>query len=199
MGPVLGRRGRCRSRTRRLRHRTAPHRPPHQGTKGSRASFEERHGHIIGERQTWDGIDIHLDIPSVGATENIMMGACLANGVTVIRNAAKEPEIVDLQGFLNAMGAKVKGAGTDVIRIEGVSRLHGAEYTSCRTGSKSALHDRCRDDCGKSRGCGWRKTSALPPTPGIGASSTERSRVRALAVRPRATESRPSRIPGPHR
>jgi UDP-N-acetylglucosamine 1-carboxyvinyltransferase len=100
-----------------------------KGLKALGASFEERHGHIIGERQTWDGIDIHLDIPSVGATENIMMGACLANGVTVIRNAAKEPEIVDLQGFLNAMGAKVKGAGTDVIRIEGVSRLHGAEYT----------------------------------------------------------------------
>ncbi len=100
-----------------------------KGLKALGASFEEKHGHIMGERRTWEGIDIHLDIPSVGATENIMMGACLANGVTVIRNAAKEPEIVDLQGFLNAMGAKVKGAGTDVIRIEGVSRLRGAEYT----------------------------------------------------------------------
>lgn len=100
-----------------------------KGLKALGASFNEEHGHIIAERDRWEGVDIHLDMPSVGATENIMMGACLAKGITVIRNAAKEPEIVDLQGFLNAMGAKVRGAGTDVIRVEGVSKLHGAEYT----------------------------------------------------------------------
>ncbi len=100
-----------------------------KGLKALGATFVEEHGHIIAECQKWEGIDIHLDMPSVGATENIMMGACLAKGITVIRNAAKEPEIVDLQGYLNSMGAKVRGAGTDVIRIEGVAGLHGAEYS----------------------------------------------------------------------
>lgn len=74
------------------------------------------------------GARIYLDIASVGATENIMMAATTADGTTLIENAAKEPEIVDLANFLNAMGAKVRGAGTAVIRIEGVERLHGVEY-----------------------------------------------------------------------
>ncbi len=100
-----------------------------KGLKALGATFHESHGQIMAKRARWSGTDIHLDIPSVGATENIMMGACLADGVTIIRNAAKEPEIVDLQGFLTAMGAKVRGAGTDVIRIEGVTRLTGAEYS----------------------------------------------------------------------
>ncbi|MGE5578532.1 MAG: UDP-N-acetylglucosamine 1-carboxyvinyltransferase [Bacillota bacterium] len=100
-----------------------------KGLKALGASFLEEHGHIIAGRDRWEGVDIHLDMPSVGATENIMMGACLASGVTVIRNAAKEPEIVDLQGFLNCMGGKVRGAGTDVVRIEGVDSLKGAEYS----------------------------------------------------------------------
>jgi len=65
----------------------------------------------------------------VGATENILLAATLAEGVTVIRNAAREPEVVDLQNFLNQMGAKIKGAGTDVIRIEGVKKLNSVEYT----------------------------------------------------------------------
>lgn len=100
-----------------------------KGLRALGACFIEEHGQIVAKRERWEGVDIHLDIPSVGATENIMMGACLAEGVTVIRNAAKEPEIVDLQGFLNAMGARIRGAGTDVIRVEGVKELHGAEYT----------------------------------------------------------------------
>jgi len=75
------------------------------------------------------GAKIYLDIPSVGATENIMMAAATASGTTVIENAAKEPEIVDLANFLNAMGAKVRGAGTGVIRIEGVEKLTGVEYS----------------------------------------------------------------------
>lgn len=75
------------------------------------------------------GDQIYLDFPSVGATENIMMAAVLAEGTTYIENAAEEPEIVDLANFLNKMGAKIKGAGTDTIRIEGVKKLHGAKHT----------------------------------------------------------------------
>ncbi len=74
------------------------------------------------------GARVYLDFPSVGATENIMMAASLAQGRTVIENAAQEPEIVDLANYLNAMGAKVRGAGTNVVRIEGVSRLTGTNY-----------------------------------------------------------------------
>ncbi len=75
------------------------------------------------------GAKIYLDFPSVGATENIMTAAALAEGTTVIENAAKEPEIVDLANFINNMGGKVKGAGTDVIKIEGVAELTGAEHS----------------------------------------------------------------------
>ena len=75
------------------------------------------------------GDQIYLDFPSVGATETIMMAAVLAEGTTYIENAAEEPEIVDLANFLNKMGAKIKGAGTDTIRIEGVKKLHGAKHT----------------------------------------------------------------------
>lgn len=74
------------------------------------------------------GTKIYLDIPSVGATENIMMAATLAEGTTIIENVAQEPEIVDLANYLNAMGARVRGAGTDTIRIEGVERLVGAVH-----------------------------------------------------------------------
>ncbi|MCU9613292.1 UDP-N-acetylglucosamine 1-carboxyvinyltransferase [Caldibacillus lycopersici] len=75
------------------------------------------------------GAKIYLDIPSVGATENIMMAATLAEGTTIIENCAKEPEIVDLANYLTEMGAIVKGAGTETIRIEGVESLHGADHT----------------------------------------------------------------------
>lgn len=75
------------------------------------------------------GAKIYLDMPSVGATENIMMAATLADGKTIIENCAKEPEIVDLANFLNKMGAKVVGAGTETIRIQGVEELHGAEHS----------------------------------------------------------------------
>ncbi len=74
------------------------------------------------------GAKIYLDYPSVGATENIMAAAVLADGATIIENVAKEPEIVDLANFLNKMGARVKGAGTDTIKIEGVERLHGTKH-----------------------------------------------------------------------
>lgn len=92
------------------------------------AEIKEDHGFIEARATKLVGADIHLDFPSVGATENIMMAAVLAEGVTTIHNAAKEPEIVDLQNFLNRMGAQIKGAGSDVIRIHGVRSLKGAEY-----------------------------------------------------------------------
>lgn len=91
--------------------------------------IKERHGYIDCTAQTLKGTDIHLDFPSVGATENIMLAAVCANGTTVISNAAREPEIVDLAVFLNKCGAKISGAGTSCIRIEGVKKLHGTEYT----------------------------------------------------------------------
>jgi len=89
----------------------------------------EEDDYIICETQKIKGADIYLDFPSVGATENIMLAAVLANGeATVIHNAAREPEIVDLQNFLRAMGARVWGAGENDIYIEGVGELHSAEY-----------------------------------------------------------------------
>ena len=75
------------------------------------------------------GTSVYLDFPSVGATENLVMAACLARGITRIENAAKEPEIVDLCGLLNLMGGRVAGAGTANITVEGVEKMHGAEYT----------------------------------------------------------------------
>ena len=75
------------------------------------------------------GTTIYLDFPSVGATENIMMAAALANGTTYIENAAEEPEITDLANLINKMGGRIKGAGTDNIKIEGVAKLHGAQHT----------------------------------------------------------------------
>ncbi|MFV9568660.1 UDP-N-acetylglucosamine 1-carboxyvinyltransferase [Thermoanaerobacter mathranii] len=87
------------------------------------------HGYVEARAQKLTGKKIYLDFPSVGATENIMMAAVFADGITIIENAAEEPEIVDLANFLNKMGAKIKGAGTDTIRIEGVKELKGVEHT----------------------------------------------------------------------
>ena len=89
----------------------------------------EEGGFIECSAERLKGAEILLDFPSVGATENIMLAAVKAEGLTVIRNAAKEPEIVDLQNFLNAMGARVHGAGGGTVIIEGVKRLHGVDYT----------------------------------------------------------------------
>lgn len=96
---------------------------------GARTKIE--HGVIIAneEKAEIKGTSIYLDIASVGATINSMMVAVLAEGKTTIENPAKEPHVVDLANFLNSMGADIKGAGTDVIRIKGVSRLHGCEYS----------------------------------------------------------------------
>lgn len=87
------------------------------------------HGFIKGTCARLTGAKVYLDFPSVGATENIMMAGVLAKGQTIIENVAKEPEIVDLANFLNSLGAKVRGAGTDVIKIEGVERLKGGRFS----------------------------------------------------------------------
>nr|WP_243116534.1 UDP-N-acetylglucosamine 1-carboxyvinyltransferase [Marinisporobacter balticus] len=88
----------------------------------------EAHGFLECDVVKLQGSEIHLDYPSVGATENTMLIAVMAKGITTIRNAAKEPEIVDLQEYLNKMGAKVRGGGTSEIIIEGVGRLHRVEH-----------------------------------------------------------------------
>lgn len=89
----------------------------------------EKHGYIYCDGGSMKGADVHLDFPSVGATENILMAACCINGITHIYNPAKEPEIIDLQNFLNKCGADIQGAGTDVITISGVNKLlHGCTY-----------------------------------------------------------------------
>ncbi len=86
------------------------------------------HGIIDAKSDALVGSHIYLDVVSVGATINIMMAASMADGKTIIENAAKEPHVVDIANFLNSMGADIKGAGTDVIRIRGVEKLHGTEY-----------------------------------------------------------------------
>lgn len=100
-----------------------------KGLQNMGAVIREKYGFITAESPMLTGTEIYLDMPSVGATENLMMAAVLARGTTLIKNAAKEPEIVDLQNFLNCMGADVKGSGTDVIKIRGVDSLGTAEHT----------------------------------------------------------------------
>ena len=102
------------------------------GLKRLGVEIVEEGGYISCYAEKLKGAEILLDFPSVGATENIMLAAVKAEGRTVIGNAAKEPEIVDLQNFLNAMGAKVRGAGSATIEIEGVKKLYGVEYTPIR-------------------------------------------------------------------
>ncbi len=92
------------------------------------AEINQGQGYIEAKADELIGATIYLDFPSVGATENIMMAAVLAKGETIIENAAEEPEIIDLSNFLNKMGANVRGAGTDTIRIEGVTTLKGTRH-----------------------------------------------------------------------
>lgn len=92
------------------------------------AEIEVRNGWVKARARRLKGAPIYLDFPSVGATENIIMAASLAEGTTIIENAAGEPEIVDLANFINAMGGKVTGAGTRVIKIDGVRELHGTTH-----------------------------------------------------------------------
>ena len=115
-------------------------RPIDQHVKGFRAmGAEVTEGNLVqavakGGRLT--GAAVYLDMVSVGATMNIMMAAALAEGTTTIENAAKEPHIVDLANFLNSMGADIKGAGTDSIRIRGVEKLNAAPTASFPTRSR---------------------------------------------------------------
>ena len=107
-------------------------RPIDQHIKGFRALGAEvdvEHGVIRARAKKLVGAHIYMDVVTVGATINIMMAAVMAEGKTTIENAAKEPHVVDVANFLNSMGAQIRGAGTDVIRIRGVSRLHSAEYS----------------------------------------------------------------------
>ena len=106
-------------------------RPIDQHIKGFRALGADvriEHGLVIADTQRLKGGHIYMDVVSVGATIDVMIAAVMAEGQTIIENAAKEPHVVDVANFLNSMGAVVKGAGTDVIRIKGVPRLHGTEY-----------------------------------------------------------------------
>ena len=92
-------------------------------------SIDEESGYLDCDASGAHSAQILLDLPSVGATENLMMASVFIRGVTVIRNCAKEPEIADLQNFLNAMGARISGAGSSMITVEGVEKLHGVTYT----------------------------------------------------------------------
>ena len=100
-----------------------------KGFRALGADVDVKKGMIVAEAEELNGGHIYLDKISVGATINVMMAASLANGSTTIENAAKEPHVVDMANFLNSMGAHIRGAGTDVIRIKGVSKLHGTEYS----------------------------------------------------------------------
>lgn len=131
MGPLLARKGYARiSQPGGCAIGTRPIDLHLKGFEALGVKFEQGHGYI--EASAPDGMtgaNIYLDFPSVGATENIMMAAAMANGTTVLENPAEEPEIVDLANYLNQMGARVRGAGTNVITIEGVSELHGVQHS----------------------------------------------------------------------
>ena len=107
-------------------------RPIDQHLKGFKmlgAKVRIENGMIVAEAEKLRGAHIYFDVVTVGATINVMMAAAMAEGYTILENAAKEPHIVDVANFLNSMGANIKGAGTDVIRIRGVHKLHGTEYS----------------------------------------------------------------------
>ena len=107
-------------------------RPIDQHIKGFEALGAQvviQHGMVIAEAERLVGAHIYFDVSSVGATINVMLAACLAEGQTIMENVAKEPHVVDVANLLNSMGANIKGAGTDVIRINGVEKLHGSRYS----------------------------------------------------------------------
>lgn len=99
-----------------------------KGFKALGAKVVEKHGYIYCNGENLKAGEVLLDFPSVGATESLMMCACLLDGETILKNVAKEPEIVDLQNFLVAMGANINGAGSDCIKIVGVKKMHGCAY-----------------------------------------------------------------------
>lgn len=131
MGPLLARKGYARiSQPGGCAIGTRPIDLHLKGFEALGVKIEQGHGYIKASApEGMTGANIYLDFPSVGATENIMMAAAMANGTTVLENPAEEPEIVDLANYLNQMGARVRGAGTNVITIEGVSELHGVQHS----------------------------------------------------------------------
>ncbi|MCD8010730.1 MAG: UDP-N-acetylglucosamine 1-carboxyvinyltransferase, partial [Lachnospiraceae bacterium] len=100
-----------------------------KGFRALRADTQVEYGMVVADASELVGGHVYMDIVSVGATINVMLAAVLADGSTIIENAAKEPHVVDVANMINSMGANVKGAGTDVIRIRGVERLHSTEYS----------------------------------------------------------------------
>jgi UDP-N-acetylglucosamine 1-carboxyvinyltransferase len=100
-----------------------------KGFEALGAAVKIEHGSICANAEKMNGAHIYFDVSSVGATINVMLAACMVDGLTILENSAKEPHVVDVANFLNSMGANIKGAGTDVIRIKGVSKLHGSEYS----------------------------------------------------------------------
>jgi UDP-N-acetylglucosamine 1-carboxyvinyltransferase len=130
MGPILARLGRAKiSLPGGCAIGTRPIDLHLKGFQTLGAEIDIGHGYVEARAKKLVGKKVYLDFPSVGATENIMMAAVFADGITTIENAAEEPEVVDLANFLNKMGANIKGAGTDTIRIEGVKELKGTEHT----------------------------------------------------------------------
>lgn len=129
MGPLLARMGKARvSQPGGCAIGTRPIDLHLKGFEAMGVQISKELGFVTAETKGLRGARIHLDFPSVGATENLMMAAALAKGTTVIENAAEEPEIVDLANFINSMGGRVRGAGTKIIKIEGVSELTGCEH-----------------------------------------------------------------------
>ena len=107
-------------------------RPIDQHLKGFRAlgaDVDIEHGKIVAEAENLRGTHLYFDVVSVGATINVMMAAAMSEGLTIMENVAKEPHVVDVANFLNSMGANIRGAGTDVIKIRGVHSLHKTEYS----------------------------------------------------------------------
>lgn len=107
-------------------------RPIDQHLKGFRAlgaDVDIEHGKIVAEAEVLRGTHLYFDVVTVGATINVMMAAAMADGITIMENVAKEPHVVDVANFLNSMGANIRGAGTDVIKIRGVKSLHKTEYS----------------------------------------------------------------------
>lgn len=107
-------------------------RPIDQHLKGFRAlgaDVDIEHGKIVAEAEVLHGTHLYFDVVTVGATINVMMAAAMADGLTIMENVAKEPHVVDVANFLNSMGANIRGAGTDVIKIRGVKKLHKTEYS----------------------------------------------------------------------
>lgn len=130
MGPLLARMGKARiSMPGGCAIGTRPIDLHLKGFKALGAEITLGHGFVEAKADKLIGSKIYLDFPSVGATENIMMAAVLAEGQTIIENAAEEPEITDLANFLNKMGAQIKGAGTDTVKIKGVEKLRGTTHT----------------------------------------------------------------------